>query len=59
MMADRGKQDIAPERLLTMEQEGILEQYIIALDNYYEALQASEKLQIEIETEHLKKVLDI
>ncbi len=59
MMADRGKQDIAPERLLTMEQEGILEQYIVALDNYYEALQASEKLQIEIETEHLKKVLDI
>ncbi len=59
MMMDRGKQDIASERLLTLEQQGILEQYIVALDNYYEALQASEKLQIEIETEHLKKVLDI
>ncbi|MCJ8166183.1 hypothetical protein MKJ04_15150 [Pontibacter sp. E15-1] len=51
--------DHTPDTLLTQEQEYILEHYLLTLDNYYEGLQAAEKLQVEIETQHLKRILDI
>jgi len=47
----------APDRLLTLEQEAILDLYIQNLDNIFEELKAADAVQVEIETEHLKKIL--
>ena len=47
----------APDRLLTLEQEAILDLYIQNLDNIFEELKAADAVHVEIETEHLKKIL--
>lgn len=47
----------APEDLLTQEQQELLDLYLEKLDSYFEQLKASEKVQVEIETAHLKKIL--
>ena len=56
-MADDKAQHIAPQRILTPEQEALLYLYIQNLDRYMEELKASDAIQIEIETQHLKKIL--
>ena len=56
-MADEKAQDNAPQRILTLEQEALLDLYIQNLDGYMEELKASDAIQVEIETQHLKKIL--
>lgn len=46
-----------PHGILTQEQDAVLDLYIQHLDNIFEELKLSEKLQVEIETLHLKKML--
>ncbi len=46
-----------PQKVLTQEQEELLEVYITKLDNYFEELRQAEKTQVAIETQHLKRVL--
>jgi hypothetical protein len=46
-----------PHGILTQEQDAVLDLYIQHLDNHFEELKLSEKLQVEIETMHLKKIL--
>lgn len=46
-----------PKKLLTEEQEAILDLYVQKLDTIYEGLKESERIQVEIETQHLKKIL--
>ena len=43
--------------VLTPEQDALLDMYLKTLDNFTESLKASEKIQVEIETEHLKRIL--
>lgn len=44
-------------RLLSDEQEAVLDLYIQHIDNIFEEMKLSEKLQVEIETQHLKRIL--
>ena len=44
-------------RILTTEQEAVLDLYLKRIDAYFEELKESEKLQVEIETKHLKRIL--
>ncbi|QMU29294.1 hypothetical protein [Adhaeribacter radiodurans] len=46
-----------PESVLTLEQDAILNLYLQKLDAYFEHLKESEKIQVEIETLHLKRLL--
>ena len=43
--------------VLTVEQDVILDLYIQKLDAYFENLKESEKIQVEIETLHLKRIV--
>lgn len=45
------------EKPLTQEQEELLELYLQRLDFYLEELKAADAVQVEIETQHLKKIL--
>jgi uncharacterized protein related to proFAR isomerase len=45
------------KKILTTEQEAILDLYVSNLDNFFENLKKSEKVQVEIETLHLKRIL--
>jgi hypothetical protein len=58
-MANGNKQENVPGNhiVLTAEQAALLELYIQNLDDIFEHAKASEKLQVEIETLHLKKIL--
>ena len=56
-MAHDKDQQKTSNSVLTEEQEEILDLYIQNLDSYYEELQASDAIQVEIETQHLKKIL--
>ncbi|WP_202621822.1 hypothetical protein [Pontibacter russatus] len=56
-MADEIAQHNALPRLLTPEQEALLALYIQNLDGYMAELKASDAIQVEIETQHLKKIL--
>jgi len=57
-MANSKDRYAAPSgRLLTREQEAILDLYIEKLDNMFMELKAADAVQVEIETEHLKKIL--
>jgi len=55
--ADRKQAKTTGTSILTQEQETILELYLQRLDTFYEELKASEVMQAEIETLHLKKIL--
>jgi hypothetical protein len=44
-------------KLLTQEQEALLALYLQKLDAHYEELKAADAIQVEIETQHLKKIL--
>ena len=45
------------QRILSDEQEAVLDLYIRHIDNIFEEMKLSEKLQVEIETQHLKRIL--
>jgi hypothetical protein len=45
------------KKILSTEQEAVLDLYVSNLDNYFENLKKSEKVQVEIETLHLKRIL--
>ncbi|WP_207434624.1 hypothetical protein [Sabulibacter ruber] len=43
--------------VLTQEQDALLDLYLQNLDNFLENQKAAERIQVEIETMHLKKIL--
>jgi hypothetical protein len=43
--------------ILTEEQDALLDSYILKMESKYESLKLAEKIQVEIETEHLKRIL--
>jgi len=49
--------EYSPVRILTPEQDALLDLYIKKLDDYFEELKAAENIQVEIETLHLKRIL--
>ncbi|GGK79329.1 hypothetical protein ACD591_08530 [Rufibacter glacialis] len=53
--------NISPEKslegVLTQEQDSLLDLYLNNLDNFFENQKNAEKIQVEIETLHLKKIL--
>ncbi len=51
------KGEIKSSSVLTSEQDAILDLYLQKLDDFYESLEESEKIQVEIETLHLKRIL--
>lgn len=52
------KPKLTPMRsILTVEQEALLDGYIQKLESKYESLKLAEKIQVEIETEHLKRII--
>ncbi|MGV3642169.1 MAG: hypothetical protein ACO1NZ_16715 [Adhaeribacter sp.] len=51
------KQQEKESPLLTAEQEEILDKYLQNLDGVFENMKASERVQVEIETLHLKRIL--
>jgi hypothetical protein len=58
MMAAGDKRGEVPQMsVLTPEQEAILDMYLTHLDTFLEDLKVSEKIQVEIETLHLKRIL--
>jgi hypothetical protein len=57
-MANGNKQeDPSPPGILTPEQAALLDMYLQNLDSFLENIKTSEKIQVEIETLHLKKIL--
>ncbi|MHA6247944.1 hypothetical protein ACXYMU_08425 [Pontibacter sp. CAU 1760] len=58
-MPEKKSQQPNAAQFLTSEQEEVLAVYIQSLDLYFEELKAAEKLQVEIETQHLRRILDI
>jgi hypothetical protein len=56
MSADKNKK-MPQDIILTAEQEEILDLYLKNLDTIFEEIKESEKMQVEIETLHLKRIL--
>jgi len=57
-MADEGVgKEPFQKNILTQEQEELLDLYINNLDEYLESIKDSERLQAQIETLHLKRIL--
>ncbi|WP_299762028.1 hypothetical protein [uncultured Pontibacter sp.] len=56
MAADKNL-NIKSKKLLTEEQEELLDLYVQRLDDYFEEMKAADAVQVEIETQHLKKIL--
>ncbi|MFC6998887.1 hypothetical protein [Rufibacter roseus] len=56
-MAADPETDKTKPRVLTQEQDALLDLYLQNLDNFFENQKTNEKLQVEIETLHLKKIL--
>ena len=48
---------VSPDSILTPEQDAILDLYIENLDHFFEEIKESEKTQVAIETQHLKRIL--
>ena len=57
MMKDSMKENRSGNEILTKEQEDLLDLYLDKLDYLFEQMKAAEKVQVEIETLHLKKIL--
>lgn len=57
-MAIEKRETGKPKQMLNKEQEELLELYLARLDEYYASLRESEKVQVEIETLHLKRILN-
>ncbi|WP_181307703.1 hypothetical protein [Rufibacter sp. XAAS-G3-1] len=56
-MADNSSSTASLEGVLTQEQDSLLDLYLNNLDNFFENQKNAEKIQVEIETLHLKKIL--
>ncbi|MFD2512576.1 hypothetical protein ACFSRY_01745 [Pontibacter locisalis] len=56
-MAEDKERTTVHRNLLTQEQEELLDLYLQKLDKFYDEQKNSVKVQVEIETAHLKKVL--
>lgn len=56
MNTDKNKK-LPQDIILTAEQEEILDLYLTNLDTIFEEIKESEKLQVDIETLHLKRIL--
>jgi len=57
-MADAAdKIEANQKRILSPEQDALLDMYINSLDTYFEEIKNSEKVQVEVETLHLKRIL--
>ncbi|WP_165838210.1 hypothetical protein [Pontibacter arcticus] len=56
-MTGKKEQQIPQGSILNPEQEALLDLYIRHLDTYFESIKTAEKIQVEIETQHLKKIL--
>jgi hypothetical protein len=56
-MAPEQPNESAKAGILTHEQDALLDLYLSHLDMYFENLKTSEKIQVEIETLHLKRIL--
>jgi len=52
-----GKIEANQKRILSPEQDALLDMYINSLDTYFEEIRNSEKVQVEVETLHLKRIL--
>jgi len=52
-----GNSDKKQNSVLTSEQDAVLDLYLKNLDNFFEAVKETEKIQVEIETLHLKRIL--
>lgn len=57
MAARETKAEATRQLILTEEQEVLLDQYLNRLDTYLEELKTTERIQVEIETLHLKRML--
>jgi hypothetical protein len=57
LFKDKKEEVITQHRILSSEQEAVLDLYIQHIDNIFEEMKLSEKLQVEIETQHLKRIL--
>jgi hypothetical protein len=56
-MADELKKQEKSESILTQEQDTILDMYLTNLDKFIDSIKQTEKVQVEIETLHLKRIL--
>lgn len=56
-MGEDKRENQAGLTILSREQEAILDFYLENLDSFSAALQAAERTEVEIETEHLKRLL--
>jgi hypothetical protein len=57
MASGKPEKEKKQNSVLTSEQDAVLDLYIKNLDNFFEQIKESEKVQVEIETLHLKKIL--
>jgi hypothetical protein len=57
MTGAESEKEFTRPRILTPEQDALLDLYIKKLDEYFEDVKASEKVQVEIETLHLKRMI--
>jgi len=56
-MADKATAETELGAVLTQEQDALLDQYLHNLDAFFENQKNAQKIQVEIETLHLKKIL--
>lgn len=56
-MPDDKQNNVSSSSILTQEQDAILDMYINRLDEFFEHIKKAEKIEVEIETLHLKRIL--
>lgn len=56
-MGEDKKKHAVQNNILTDEQDAILDMYLERLDDYFENVKEHEKMEVEIETLHLKRIL--
>lgn len=56
-MTDDRQEKGTGDNVLSQEQERILDMYVESLDDFYLRIKKAEKIQAEIETLHLKRIL--
>lgn len=57
MAGTQNQGEASADTLLTPEQEALLDQYVQHLDEVLENIRESDKMQVEIEMLHLKRIL--
>lgn len=56
-MPEENKQPLPANSILTQEQDALLDLYLNKLDSIFDQLKKSEKVEVEIEIQHLKRIL--